>query len=76
MEFERKNASSSSADNLEELPEVRMGNLILGLVSGIEIHAQRTKQNMHMLEIFDLVPRRDKLFGQITGIKGPQNFNL
>jgi hypothetical protein len=29
-----------------------------------------------MLEIFDLVPRRDKLFGQITGIKGPQNFNL
>uniref|UniRef100_A0A1I7YBW8 Nuclear Hormone Receptor family n=1 Tax=Steinernema glaseri TaxID=37863 RepID=A0A1I7YBW8_9BILA len=47
-------------------PETRLGNIIL-LISGVKLHALKTKENMQMLKIFDLVPR-DKVFDEIVGI--------
>jgi len=64
MDFERSNAS------IDEAPEIRFGNMILSILPGIEVHAQFTRQNMHLLRFFDVVPRRDELFDQITGVNG------
>ncbi|KAK0400195.1 hypothetical protein QR680_003398 [Steinernema hermaphroditum] len=47
-------------------PETRLGNIIL-LISGVKLHALKTRENMQLLKIFDLVPR-DKLFDEIVGI--------
>uniref|UniRef100_A0A915EBX7 NR LBD domain-containing protein n=1 Tax=Ditylenchus dipsaci TaxID=166011 RepID=A0A915EBX7_9BILA len=54
------------ADDSIDYPEIRLGNLIL-LMAGIKIHAQKSRENMHLLKIFDVLPR-DELFDDVTGI--------
>lgn len=53
-------------DGMDINGEVRLANIIL-LISSIKVHAQKTKENMHLMKIFDIIPR-DKLFDEICGI--------
>ena len=48
--------------------ELRLANVIL-VMSGIKVHAQKTRENMQMLKFFDIIPR-DRLFDEICGLNG------
>lgn len=54
-------------EGIEVNAALRLANVIL-VISSVRIHAQRTRENMHMLKIFDIIPR-DQLFDEICGLK-------
>lgn len=37
----------------------------------VQIHSQRSRENMHLLKIFDVCPR-DELFDEVVGISNKQ----
>ncbi|KAI1714459.1 zinc finger, c4 type (two domains) domain-containing protein [Ditylenchus destructor] len=53
-------------DDSIDYPEVRLGQLIL-LMAGVKVHAQKSRENMHLLKIFDVVAT-DELFDDVVGI--------
>ncbi|KAI1716613.1 zinc finger, c4 type (two domains) domain-containing protein [Ditylenchus destructor] len=54
------------SDDSIDYPEVRLGQLIL-LMAGVKVHAQKSRENMHLLKIFDVVAT-DELFDDVVGI--------
>ena len=50
-------------------PELRIAHVIL-ITSSIKVHAHKTRENMQMMKIFDIIPR-DRLFDEICGLITP-----
>ncbi|KAE9556133.1 hypothetical protein FO519_000621 [Halicephalobus sp. NKZ332] len=46
--------------------ELRIAHVIL-ITSSIKVHAHKTRENMQMMKIFDIIPR-DRLFDEICGL--------
>uniref|UniRef100_A0A1I7XAU6 NR LBD domain-containing protein n=1 Tax=Heterorhabditis bacteriophora TaxID=37862 RepID=A0A1I7XAU6_HETBA len=61
-------------DDSNEEPEVRIGNLLM-ILGAIKVHAMRTSENMHMMRIFDLIPR-DKIFEEMVSSSNDIDHNI
>ncbi|GMS96254.1 hypothetical protein PENTCL1PPCAC_18429 [Pristionchus entomophagus] len=53
--------------NIPDTPEIRLSALI-NIISGIKIHAERTRENMQILSLFDVIPC-DNLFNEMCNIQ-------